>query len=116
MRTVPLKICGEELALPVSFDAGTKLEAAGYDPLRTAFKLRRGDFVWSSVGVVTVLYIGAKEAGSKLDRKTIGQAVYDAGTRAYLPVVDDYLTAFVEAEPEHPVPGSGDDSGNEAPQ
>jgi hypothetical protein len=122
VRTVTLKICGEDLELPVSFEAGEQLEKAGYDPLRTALKTRRGDFVMSAGGVITVLYIGAREAGSKLKRKDVGQAVFDAGANAYLGVAIDYLAAFVEAEPEFPVPGGagsgegGDESGNAQPQ
>jgi hypothetical protein len=119
MRTVSVKICGEELELPVSWQAGEQLEKAGYDPLRTGLKMRRGDFVWSAMAVVTVLYVGARAAGSKLKREQVGQAVFDAGVNAYLGTASDYLAEFVEAEPEFPIPGGangadtadGDDAG-----
>lgn len=103
MRHVPLTICGEALQLPISFEAGEKLERAGYDPLLSAFKSRAG-MQLSSQGVITVLWIGAVSAGSKLTRSQIGQAVYDAGTNKFLGHAVDYLAAFVEAEPEFPVP------------
>lgn len=103
MRHVPLKICGEELDLPISFEAGEKLEKAGYDPLRTALRQNRGEIALSSQGVIVVLAIGAKCAGSKLKREEIGQAVFDAGVNAYLGVAIDYLAAFVMAEPEFPI-------------
>lgn len=116
MRHVPLNICGESLQLPVSFEAGERLERAGYDPLVSAFKSRGGNHL-SSQGVITVLWIGAVAAGSKLTRPQIGQAVYDAGTNKFLGDAVDYLAAFVEAEPEYPVPAApGGDEKNGQPQ
>lgn len=112
MRKVSATIAGEELELPVTFDAGTKLEAAGYDPLRTALKAKRltsGEYPLTSLGVIVVLYIGAKAAGSKKTREEIGQAVFDEGVLHYLPVAVNYLAAFVQSEPEFPVPKAGDD-------
>lgn len=112
MRHVALKICGEDLELPVSFEAGQKLEAAGYDPLRTALRSKRiaaGEYPLTAQGVITVLHIGAKCAKSKLTREAIGQAVFDDGVMVFLPNAVDYLAAFVTAEPEHPLPEGSDE-------
>lgn len=104
MRTVPLEICGESIEMPVSFTAGEKLERAGYDPLKTALRTNRGEQTMTSQGVITVLHIGAREAGSKLKREQIGQAVFDDGVMKWLGKAVDYMAAFVTAGPEHPVP------------
>lgn len=118
MRSVKLTIAGEEIDMPVTFAAGQKLDAAGFDPLRTALRAQRlgaGEYPLTAQGVIAVLTIGAHEGKSKLKREQIGQAVFDAGVMAYLPVAVDYLGEFVRAEPEHPVPGS-DDGKNEEPE
>lgn len=116
MRHVTVEICGESLEFPVSMEAGQKLEAAGYDPLRTALRSKRlaaGEYPLTAQGVITVLAIGAKAAKSKLTREQIGQAVFDAGVMEYLADAVDYLAAFVTAEPEHPAPGGGDEKNDE---
>lgn len=112
MRTVQATIAGDELELPVSYEAGSKLEQAGYDPLRTALKAKRiaaGEYPLTAQGVITVLAIGAKAAKSKKSREEIGQAVFDEGVMHYLPIAVDYLAAFVTAEPEFPTPKAGSD-------
>ena len=58
----------------------------------------------TSQGVITVLHIGTRAAGSKLKREQIGQAVFDDGVMTWLGKAVDYLAAFVSAGPEHPVP------------
>lgn len=107
MRTVKVEICGEVLEFPVSFKAGERLEKAGFDPLRTALRTHRGEQTMTSQGVIMVLWIGAREAGSKLKHEEIGQAVFDDGAMKWLTVAVDYMAAFVTAGPEHPVPEAG---------
>lgn len=109
LRTVSVEIAGESFDMPVSYQAGQQLEAAGYDPLNMAIRARRvaeagGAYPLTAGGVITVLAIGVKAAKSKLTREQLGQAVYTAGVMAYLATAMDYLAAFVTAEPEFPVP------------
>lgn len=110
MRKVNVSICGKEVEMPVSFDAGQTLEAVGYDPLRTALrskKIAAGDYPLTAHGVVKVIHAGCQAAKADLTLQEIGQAIYDAGVMAYLGIAIDYLAAFVNAEPEHPIPKAG---------
>jgi hypothetical protein len=118
VRHVELEICGESVQMPVNFEAGEALEKAGVDPYVIAVKTwslidpKTGamrEMPLTSRQVIEVLYIGTRQAGSKLTRKQIGDSVYASDMMKWLSAASDYLAAFTKAGPEYPVKDSGEE-------
>lgn len=102
-RTVTVKLGGAEFHMPATYRASREIAEVVGDPIRMAMDSAAGKLEWTQEDVVSILYIGAKNAGCMLDRDTIGEAVIDMGLADGGKLAGDYIFAIMSGAPEKPV-------------
>ena len=106
-RTVAVKINGSEWHMPASWKASKEVTLAVRDPMLLAVDADNGQLELTTDMVVSLIYIGCKNAGCNLTKDEVGEYIFEAGGPAeYLKEVVQYVGALVQGGPQRPISGS----------
>lgn len=104
-RTLPLKLNGTTYNMPVTYKASKEIAEKVGDPLRMAVEANAGKLQWNQEQIITILHIGATNAGCSLDRDQVGEYVVEHGLVQSSIIAAEYIGLMVGGGPERPVTG-----------
>lgn len=104
-RTVTVKIGQTEIHMPVNLGASEEIAQSVGDPITMLMELGTGKRYLKQSEIITILYIGAKHAGSSLTREAVGESIIETGMIEAAAVVAGYLNSICAGGPQRPVAG-----------